>query len=193
VALRDDLDMGTQAQATGVRSLDRANESARQYKQAYEWGDLAALEASLKIVTVYSASMAALARAFNSIGVWKSFGRYSVLKTLFLSNQTNMGQGELSKILGVTGPNVSYLLDSLEEEGLVRRIPAKNDRRFTEVTLTESGRELCEKLVPAAVQFSSDLLAGFSDDEKQTVNRLLEKIQANAEKLHVAEAIVVDE
>jgi len=183
--LRAGLEDGLNAQATSVGSIDRAKETARQYKQAYGWGDLAALEASLKIVSVYSASMSALARAFNSIGVWKSFGRYSVLKTLFLSERPNIGQGELSKILGVTGPNISYLLDSLEEEGLVLRTPAVNDKRFTEVALTEGGRELCERLVPTAVQFSTDLLAGFSEDEKQIVNTLLERIQENAERLHV--------
>jgi len=183
--LRAGLEDGPNAEATSVGSIDRAKETARQYKRAYGWGDLEALEASLKIVSVYSASMSALARAFNSIGVWKSFGRYSVLKTLFLSERPNIGQGELSKILGVTGPNISYLLDSLEEEGLVLRTPAVNDKRFTEVALTDGGRELCKRLVPTAVQFSTDLLAGFSEDEKQLVNTLLERIQENAERLHV--------
>jgi DNA-binding MarR family transcriptional regulator len=185
VDLRTGLDEGPNAEAPSIRSIERAKESARQYKRAYEWGDLAGLEASLKIVSVYSASMAALARAFSSIGVWKSFGRYSLLKTLFLSGRTSIGQGELSKLLGVTGPNISYLLDSLEQEGLVQRRPGETDRRFTEVTLTGSGRELCEKLAPAAVQFSSDLLAGFTQDEKQTINGLLERIQENAERLHL--------
>lgn len=176
---------GPNEQAPSIRSIERTKQIARLYQESYEWGDAAALEASLKIVSVYSASMAALARTFNSIGVWKSFGRYSVLRTLFLSGGASIGHGELSRILGVTGPNISYLLDSLEEEGLVQRKVAENDKRFSEVTLTESGRELCRSLVPAAVQFSSDLLAGFSEDEKHLVNSLLERIQENAERLHV--------
>jgi DNA-binding MarR family transcriptional regulator len=170
------------------RSLQQQKESARQYKEAYPWGDLQALEASLKIVSVYTATMAALARTFNSIGVWKSFGRYSVLRTLFLSSPGTMNQAQLSKVLGVTSPNISYLVDSLEVEGLVERRPGEVDRRSTDVALTPAGRALCEELVPSAVQFTTDLFAGFSDIEKQQLNDFLERIQASAESLHVTEA-----
>jgi len=55
------------------------------------------------------------------------------------------------------------------------------------VALTKAGVDLCQKLVPAAVQFSSDLLSGFSDEEKQTLNHLLERIQENAERLHTSD------
>ena len=169
------------------KSIDQAKESAHLYKEYFPWGDLDALEASLKLVTVYTASMAALARTFTSIGVWKSFGRYSVLKALFLSPDRKLGHGQLGRLLGVTSPNISYLVDTLEEEGLVTRNPAIVDKRLTEVALTKAGVDLCQKLVPAAVQFSSDLLSGFSDEEKQTLNHLLERIQENAERLHTSD------
>jgi DNA-binding MarR family transcriptional regulator len=172
---------------TPYKSIDHAKQSARLYKEYYSWGDLPALEASLKIVSVYAASMAALARTFNSIGVWKSFGRYSVLKTLFLSPTEKLGQAQLSKALGVTPPNISYLVDTLEEEGLVTRSPGETDKRFNDVALTALGEDLCRQLVPAAAQFSSDLLAGFSEPEKQLFNEFLERIQENAERLHSAE------
>jgi DNA-binding MarR family transcriptional regulator len=178
----------TVAGAAPYRSLAQQKETARLYKEHYPWADLSALEASLKVVSVYTATMAALARSFNSIGVWKSFGRYSVLRTLFLGDGEKMNQAQLSKVLGVTSPNISYLVDSLEVEGLVERRPGEVDRRSTDVALTDAGRELCEKLVPAAVQFSCDLLAGFSDSEKEQLNAFLERVQASAEALHAVEA-----
>ena len=186
--MTDDQQIPTVAGGATYRSLEQQKESALQYKEHYTWGDLPALEASLKIVSVYTATMAALARTFNSIGVWKSFGRYSVLKTLFLCPNEKMNQAQLSKILGVTSPNISYLVDSLEEERLVERRPGEADRRSTDVALTAEGRALCEKLVPAAVQFSGELLAGFSAAEKAQLNDFLERIQASAESLHAAEA-----
>jgi DNA-binding MarR family transcriptional regulator len=111
--------------------------------------------------------MAGLARTFNSIGVWKSFGRYSVLKTLFLGDGEKMNQAQLSKVLGVTSPNISYLVDSLEVEGLVERRPGEVDRRSTDVALTAAGRELCEKLVPAVS--SPAVLAGFRPKRKSSL------------------------
>jgi len=186
----DEQQVPTVAGGATYRSILQQKESASQYKDRYDWADLAALEASLKIVSVYTATMAALARTFNSVGVWKSFGRYSVLKTLFLCPNEKLNQAQLSKVLGVTSPNISYLVDSLEEERLVERRPGETDRRSTDVALTPAGRELCEKLAPAAVQFSSDLLAGFSAEEKEQLNAFLERIQASAESLHVAEGAV---
>jgi DNA-binding MarR family transcriptional regulator len=170
------------------RSILQQKESARQYKENYPAADLPSLEASLKIVSVYTATMAALARTFNSVGVWKSFGRYSLLKTLFLCPVEKMNQAQLSKILGVTSPNISYLVDSLEEERLVERRPGEADRRSTDVALTPAGRELCQKLVPAAIGFSDDLFSSFSEEEKEQLNDFLERIQARAESLHAAEA-----
>ena len=186
--MTDEPQIPTVAGGATYRSILQQKESARQYKQRYDWADLPALEASLKIVSVYTATMAALARTFNSIGVWKSFGRYSLLKTLFLCPTEKMNQAQLSKVLGVTSPNISYLVDSLEEEGLVERRPGEVDRRSTDVGLTPAGRALCEKLVPAAVQFSTDLLAGFSEEEKDLLNAFMERIQASAESLHALEA-----
>ncbi|HEY7466340.1 MAG TPA: MarR family transcriptional regulator [Dehalococcoidia bacterium] len=186
--MADEQQIPTVAGGATYRSLAQQKESARQYKEHYPWGDLSALEASLKVVSVYTAMMASLARTFNSIGVWKSFGRYSVLRTLFLGPGEKMNQAQLSKVLNVTSPNISYLVDSLEVEGLVERRPGEVDRRSTDVALTPAGRQLCEKLVPAAVQFSSDLLAGFSAEEKEQLNAFLERIQASAEALHAVEA-----
>ena len=186
--MSDEQQIPTVAGGATYRSIHQQKESARQYKEHYPWADLPALEASLKVVSVYTATMAGLARTFNSVGVWKSFGRYSLLKTLFLCPSEKMNQAQLSKILGVTSPNISYLVDSLEEERLVARKPGEADRRSTDVALTPEGRTLCEKLVPAAIQFSSDLFSGFSDDEKQQLNDFMERIQSSAESLHVSES-----
>jgi DNA-binding MarR family transcriptional regulator len=186
--MHEEPQIPTVAGGATYRSILQQKETARLYKQNYGWADLNALEASLKIVSVYTATMGALARTFNSVGVWKSFGRYSLLRTLFLSPQEKMNQAQLSKVLGVTSPNISYLVDSLEVEQLVERRPGEADRRSTDVALTPAGRELCEKLVPAAVQFSGELLAGFSEEEKAQLNDFLERIQARAESLHAVEA-----
>lgn len=189
--MSDEQQIPTVAGGATYRSIQQQKESARQYKEAYPWADLPSLEASLKVVSVYTATMAGLARTFNSVGVWKSFGRYSLLKTLFLCPAEKMNQAQLSKILGVTSPNVSYLVDSLEVEGLVARKPGESDRRSTDVALTPEGRTLCEKLVPAAIQFSTDLLSGFSDEEKDRLNDFMERLQASAESLHAVEADTV--
>src|SRR5919202_4091143 len=47
---------------------------------------------------------------------------------------------DLGEELGVTPRNVTKLVDELEAEGLVRRLPHPSDRRATLLELTEQGR-----------------------------------------------------
>jgi DNA-binding MarR family transcriptional regulator len=45
----------------------------------------------------------------------------------------------ISDELGVTRPNVTALVDALEEEGLVRRKPRPTDRRATVIEMSGQG------------------------------------------------------
>ena len=55
---------------------------------------------------------------------------------------------EVGKKLCISTPNMTKLLNKLIEEGMVERIPDKNDRRIININLTEKGNlYLIEKLV----------------------------------------------
>lgn len=49
---------------------------------------------------------------------------------------------ELGERLGVTGRNVTVLVDGLERDGFARRVPHPHDRRATLVELTPTGRDI---------------------------------------------------
>src|SRR5919109_3177755 len=48
--------------------------------------------------------------------------------------------GELAANAGVASPTATRMLDGLERDGYVRRVPAEHDRRCVELRLTPSGR-----------------------------------------------------
>jgi DNA-binding MarR family transcriptional regulator len=54
--------------------------------------------------------------------------------------------GELSRVLGVSQPSCSQLVDRLEERGLVARQDDPGDRRVTLVGVTRAGAELVDDL-----------------------------------------------
>src|SRR4051812_10246420 len=66
-------------------------------------------------------------RCFADSGV--SFARMKLLGALHASGPKIMS--DLSEELGVTARNVTALVDALEEEKLVRRVPHATDRRAT--------------------------------------------------------------
>ncbi len=61
-----------------------------------------------------------------------------------LSQDDSLIMSELGERLGVTGRNVTVLVDGLERDGLAARVPHPSDRRATLIELTDVGRELVE-------------------------------------------------
>ena len=67
--------------------------------------------------------------------------------------------GDLQRSLMLSSGGTTKRLDRLEAAGLVERLPDPNDRRGTLIRLSESGRSLIDKAVPAITRYESDLVA----------------------------------
>jgi len=73
----------------------------------------------------------------------------------------------LADELGLSPRNMTALVDSLEDEGLVRRKPHPTDRRATVVELTESGAAAaCETVLVPQMGAMSCLFGDLSDEEQ---------------------------
>lgn len=83
------------------------------------------------------------------------------------------GPGELAQHLGVSSAAASGIVDRLVTRGHVERKPHTEDRRRTQVVLTDSGRqEVLGHLMP--MFFSLDALdRSLSDEERVVVDRYL--------------------
>jgi DNA-binding MarR family transcriptional regulator len=84
---------------------------------------------------------------------------------------------EIGEQLLVTRGTVTGLLDSLERQRLVRRLPHPKDRRMLLIELTDEGRALLDRLLPEHERGISDLLACLSEAEKTSFTQVLGKIQ----------------
>lgn len=87
-----------------------------------------------------------------------------------------------AKLLLQSG-NVTYVIDKLESNGLLKRQPCPRDRRVIYAELTEKGKELMDKLYPEFSDRIDYALSGLDEDEKQTMINLLKKMGREAEKL----------
>jgi DNA-binding MarR family transcriptional regulator len=74
---------------------------------------------------------------------------------------------------------VTRLLDSLVRKGFVRREQDTADRRVVLIRLTESGRQLESRLVPAALELMSDASLGVSEKDLAITLRTLRRVQEN--------------
>lgn len=92
--------------------------------------------------------------------------------------------GELAEKLLVTGGNVTYVMDRLEEDGLVYRERCGEDRRVIYAKLTPEGRDVIEGAFPGHAEFILSLVEHLEPDEREAARRLLKKLGLGiAEKL----------
>jgi MarR family transcriptional regulator for hemolysin len=92
-------------------------------------------------------------------------------------------QRDLAGIVDVEGPTMVRRLDQLEAAGLVQRSPSPGDRRATEVSLTEQGRELFERVRNAVRDTETELFEGLDEQDVEIAHRLLVQITERARDL----------
>jgi DNA-binding MarR family transcriptional regulator len=83
---------------------------------------------------------------------------------------------ELADAAGVTRATMTGLVDTLERDGLVRRVPDKEDRRMMSVVLTPKARQFLSDMLPGHFQLMAALTSTLSEPERQTLVALLNKI-----------------
>ena len=86
----------------------------------------------------------------------------------------------LSRMLMVTGGNVTGIVDQLEKEGLVERLDAPDDRRAFRIRLTRAGERAFAEMARAHEEWIVELLAGLTKKEHEELLRLLAKLKTRA-------------
>jgi DNA-binding MarR family transcriptional regulator len=117
-----------------------------------------------------------LATVFANFGL--TTPAFAALVTLARLDDGGPGvsQRRLADELGLTPGTVSVRVDRLAEDGLVTRTPDPELRRNVLVTLTDKGRELFERAVPAHLDNEARLLAALENDEQRLLAGLLRKL-----------------
>jgi DNA-binding MarR family transcriptional regulator len=87
---------------------------------------------------------------------------------------------ELSRLLMVTGGNVTTIVDQLEKEGLVERLDEPADRRAFRIRLTRSGERMFADMAREHEEWVVGLLSGLSRRDQDELLRLLAKAKEHA-------------
>lgn len=67
-------------------------------------------------------------------------------------------QGVLAERVGVEGPTLVRVLDGLESDGLIRRVPDSSDRRIKLVEMTAAGLEVAQRCEKCAAKLREIML-----------------------------------
>jgi len=110
-----------------------------------------------------------IAQEYNS-----SLPRYDVLTALALSDNS-LTMGELAAMLMVTKGNITGVVRRLKQDGLVRKVTSKQDRRIQSVTISARGRKLWSAMHADYDRIISSLLSQQTESELKAMTKILEQ------------------
>jgi DNA-binding MarR family transcriptional regulator len=171
------------AQETAEASL---HELALRYQQELSWADADTIEVDLAFIRANRMHRLAAGRMMDNLDLDVSMtgARFTLLLTLFFARDNLLAQNEISRELSVSRTNITNLIDGLERDGLVSRVPNPADRRVSYAQLTPAGEEVCMAVLPHMTRTMMDELAGFTDEEKALFKDFLYRMQRNIVSSH---------
>lgn len=137
-------------------------------------------EATLKLWVV-------LSRAHSAVGAHAeadvtrhglSLAEFGALEALY--HKGPLLVGELQRAVLKSSGGITYVVDRLQDKGLVKRRPCEEDRRATYAELTSEGRSLIDRIFPLHAESLETAEGGLSESEKRTLIDLLKKLGVGA-------------
>jgi MarR family 2-MHQ and catechol resistance regulon transcriptional repressor len=141
------------------------------------------IEESLKLFIVLSRAQ----RAFNDV-VNKHISTFKLNPTEFAVLELLYHKGDQplqqigGKILLASG-SITYVVDKLEQKGLLARKACPKDRRVTHAQITDKGKQLIEEIFPPHEERINEIVSVLTDEEKSMVTELLKKVGYHAQDL----------
>lgn len=99
--------------------------------------------------------------------------RFDVMAALYRV-EAGLRMSELSSVLRVSNGNVTGIVDRLVADGLIVRVPVDNDRRAMIVRLTNTGRELFQRMAAKHESWVDEILGGLTTAEATRLMAMLE-------------------
>lgn len=115
-------------------------------------------------------------REFLRVNHNTTLPRFDVMAALFRSREP-VTMSELSRMLLVSNGNATAVVDRLEADSLVRRIPSESDRRTVHVALTETGRANFEHLAAEHEREVNALFGDVTAEDLDTLNGILKRMR----------------
>jgi len=132
----------------------------------------------IRLLGVTRAAEAEL-RDFLRKGHGTTLPRFDVMAALHRRSEP-VTMGELSRYLLVSNGNATAVVDRLEAEGLVARLPDPADRRTVRVALTETGRAAFERLAADHEAAVDRLFARLDEAGIEAMTAQLKRLQGGA-------------
>jgi MarR family 2-MHQ and catechol resistance regulon transcriptional repressor len=137
---------------------------------------------SLKLFIVLSRAYKAINEHVNKVISASGLNptEFAVLELLYHKGDQPMQQIG-GKILLASG-SITYVVDKLEQKGMLKRIACPKDRRVTYAQITEDGKKFIQEIFPEHAELIDKLMSTLNESEKLEAIDLLKKLGLPAGK-----------
>lgn len=88
-------------------------------------------------------------------------------------------QKDISRILKIRRSTATSMLQDMERDDLIKRVPVGGDMRLKQLLLTEKSMRFAMLIREEFTMIEETIIRGFSEDEKKQFRNYLEKIKEN--------------
>ncbi len=100
-------------------------------------------------------------------------------------HQAPVTPAEIARLVSREAQSIAGLLNRMEKEGLVKRIPKRKGRPFTEIKMTPKGEELCGSAIEVLKKVVMDATSDVPEKEREQLHKTLKGVRAKMlDQLH---------
>ena len=118
-----------------------------------------------------------LQKNFRNAGLEITIEQWSILYHLW--KEDCLSQQELCNRTFRDKPSITRLIDNLEKQNLVKRMPSQTDRRINLVCLTDNAKILQQQTIDLANQTMNEALIGIEKEEIDIVKKVFQQVYDN--------------
>jgi len=118
-----------------------------------------------------------LQKNFKTAGIEITIEQWSVLYQLW--KQDGQNQQQLCESTFRDKPSITRLVDNLEKQRLVRRVPSRDDRRINLIYLTREAQQLQERTLALANKTLNEALEGVTNGQIEIAREVLQMVYDN--------------
>ncbi|MFS0779565.1 MarR family transcriptional regulator [Neobacillus sp. 3P2-tot-E-2] len=103
-----------------------------------------------------------------------SITEFSVLEVLYYQGKQTIQQ--IGNRILISSGSMTYVIDKLEQKGIIKRNDCREDRRVIHITLTADGMEMMDNIMPMYQDIVDSFFVDLTGDESQLLVNYLKKV-----------------
>ncbi len=131
-----------------------------------------ALNIFIKLSRCVESVMSGLSPTLSRAGLTVS--QFGIMESIY--HLGPMCQKELACKILKSGGNITLVVDNLAKQGYVKRIRNEQDRRYSTVHLTATGRRKISALFPKIVKKIVERMGALTQEEQKAIGPILKKL-----------------